>query len=104
MKCGAFSATALAKARRGAPPNPTGHRKGATAKPHPNKARAADAEAQIIALLQMKPMGPAAIAEATGAKAATVSERLRRMKDKGAVERSADGWRAVEAESVALSP
>jgi predicted Rossmann fold nucleotide-binding protein DprA/Smf involved in DNA uptake len=57
--------------------------------------RAAEAEAEIVEMLKLEALGPAEIARRTGAQTSTVGERLRRLKEKGAIERVDDGWRAM---------
>jgi hypothetical protein len=63
---------------------------------HPNALKAAEAEAKMIELLRASPgMRTTAIAQATGAKKSTVTERLRRLQARGQVERGEEGdWTA----------
>lgn len=77
--------------------NPTrAERPGAKGPPHPNAMAAATAERTIIGLLQQSPgMGTAAVARATGARANTTAERLKRLRAKGLmVGGGGDGWSA----------
>jgi predicted Rossmann fold nucleotide-binding protein DprA/Smf involved in DNA uptake len=74
--------------------NPTSRRKPPN-KPHSNTANEAKIEGQIIALLSAQAMKPAEIARATGAKVNTTSERLRRLRERGVIERRDDGWAAI---------
>jgi hypothetical protein len=60
-----------------------------------HKPGARDAETTIVELLRDQALGPAAIARATGAKAGTVNDRLRRLSERGLVERGEGGWRAT---------
>jgi hypothetical protein len=78
-------------ARPGARPGP---KPGAA---HPAKARAAKAEAQIVALLQEKPgCRTAQVAEATASKSSATIDRLRRLRDRGLVSGGgAEGWTAT---------
>jgi hypothetical protein len=64
---------------------------------HPNAIAAAEAEREIVELLRATPgMGTTAIAKATGSKASTTIERLRRLKARGQVQGGGDdGWQAV---------
>jgi predicted Rossmann fold nucleotide-binding protein DprA/Smf involved in DNA uptake len=67
--------------------------------PHPtqrslrDRARAADE--QVVALLREKPMRANEIVTAMSAKTSTVSERLRRLKQKGLIEPCDGGWTAT---------
>jgi hypothetical protein len=78
-------------ARPGARPGP---KPGAA---HPAAIRARAEEERIVALLKDRPgMGPGEIAEATGAKGDTTTERLRRLKERGLVAPAqGGGWMAV---------
>jgi predicted Rossmann fold nucleotide-binding protein DprA/Smf involved in DNA uptake len=71
-------------------------RRGESASLHPNAQAAAKAEARILELLKARPMRTGEIATATEAKINTVTERLKRMKAKGLVERdtASAGWAA----------
>jgi hypothetical protein len=66
---------------------------------NPRAIAAANAEAAIIEALQSSPgMGTAGVARATNAKVNSTTERLRRLKQKGQVERSeGGGWQASAA-------
>jgi DNA invertase Pin-like site-specific DNA recombinase len=82
------------------PPPPRSKRPG----PPINQVRAAtaaEAEAQIVALLKDRPgLKTSEIVKATGAKGSTVSERLRRLKEKGEVEGGGqDGWVTATAQA-----
>jgi hypothetical protein len=59
------------------------------------RARAVDADDSLIALLKQQPMGPAEIMKATGAGRSTVGDRLRKLKARGFVTRTEDGWSAT---------
>jgi hypothetical protein len=64
---------------------------------HPNALKAAEAEALIIERLKERPgMGTAELARATDSKVNTTTERLKRMKVKGLIERdtASAGWAA----------
>ena len=64
---------------------------------HPNTLKAAEAEALIIERLKEQPgMGTAELARATDSKVNTTTERLKRMKAKGLIERdtASAGWAA----------
>jgi predicted transcriptional regulator len=59
-------------------------------------ARAAEAEAAIVALLKEEPRRHTEIIEAPDAPQSTTQARLKRLSDKGAIARSDDGlWSAV---------
>jgi predicted Rossmann fold nucleotide-binding protein DprA/Smf involved in DNA uptake len=53
------------------------------------------ADEQVIALLRNEPMRLAKLAEATGQKQTTLSNRLKRLAGRGAIERRGDGWAAT---------
>jgi hypothetical protein len=81
--------------------HPTQPREGAKrtqakgAKPHPNAAKAAVIEGQIVALLKERPMGRGEIAKATQGKASSTQMRLTRLLEKGLVQRGERGlWSA----------
>ena len=58
--------------------------------PHPKAIATTQAEDQILGLLKQQPgMRTTELVKATGAKGPTVTERLRRMKQRGAVQRDA---------------
>jgi predicted transcriptional regulator len=69
--------------------------------PHPtqrslrDRARAADE--QVVELLREKPMRASEIVAAMNAKTSTISERLRRLKQKGLIEPAESGWQATAA-------
>jgi hypothetical protein len=73
----------------------------AKAKPaHPDRAtvlaKSAAADEALLALLKEKPGArPTEIAEATGAAGTTTSMRLKRLADRGLIERRGDGWTAT---------
>jgi hypothetical protein len=59
-------------------------------------ARARAADDAVIATLKVSPaMRTGEIVKATGARTSTTGERLRRLRQKGLIERSGDGWTAV---------
>jgi hypothetical protein len=71
-------------------------------KQHPNARKAERAEARIVALLKEKAMGPAEIVKTASSRPSTTNERLRRMKEKGLIERGEDGWSATAEEELDL--
>jgi predicted Rossmann fold nucleotide-binding protein DprA/Smf involved in DNA uptake len=73
-------------------------RRGSGLHPTPRPERAADsrtAEQEIVELLKEKPLGPAEISKLTETKLGTISDRLRRLKAQGLVERVDNGWVAT---------
>jgi hypothetical protein len=64
---------------------------------HPNAILAQEAEAKIVELLRSTPgLGTTQIANETGSKVNTVTQRLQRLKDRGLIERlDGSGWGAV---------
>jgi hypothetical protein len=66
------------------------------AKPHPNAAKAAVVEGQIVALLKERPMSRGEIAKATQGKASSTQMRLNRLLEKGLVQHGERGlWSAT---------
>jgi hypothetical protein len=61
---------------------------------HPHIKAAAEAEARILELIREQPLKTSEIAKATGAKVNTVTERMKRLRDKGMATSGDSGWRA----------
>jgi hypothetical protein len=53
------------------------------------------ADERVLALLREKAMRPSEIAKATRSKLSTTRERLQRLRKRGEVEPTADGWRVA---------
>ena len=62
---------------------------------HPNAIRGAEVETQILAMLKERPHRMAEISSTMKSRQSTTSERLRRMRAKGLVERRGEGWAIV---------
>ena len=64
---------------------------------HPNALKAQEAESKTVELLRSTPgLGTTQIANETGSKVNTVTQRLQRLKDRGVIERlDGSGWGAV---------
>jgi hypothetical protein len=76
-------------------PRPTPARKaGGSKSSHPHIKAAAQAEARILELIRDQPLKTSEIAKATGAKVNTVTERMKRLRDKGMAVSGDSGWRA----------
>jgi hypothetical protein len=79
-------------------PKPGQPRKLAGRPSDPRRAALAKAaEDELIALIRDRPMPLTTLAETMGAKRVTTADRLRRLEGRGAVERTAAGWRATPA-------
>jgi hypothetical protein len=81
----------------GSDPHPPRPARSSGGRQHPNAAKAAAAESEIIALLKDRPnLRTAEVAEATRTGKPTVTQRLQRLRDKGAITGGgAEGWVAA---------
>jgi hypothetical protein len=67
---------------------------------HPNALKAQEVESQISEMVRTRPLRMAEIASVMGAKQSTTAERLRRMRERGLIERldgKEGGWTASAA-------
>ena len=90
-------ARTVANGAAGEASHPTQPARSSGGSQHPNALKAAEAEALIIERLKEQPgMGTAELARATDSKVNTTTERLKRMKVKGLIERdtASAGWAA----------
>jgi hypothetical protein len=76
------------------PPDPLRGRTGPKSDA-PHAARATKGESQVLALLKERPMGPSEIMKTTGGRRSTIRERLRGLRKKGLITRTAEGWSAT---------